>query len=269
MKKLFYFLVFLAGVFYCLLVEAEIYQGGALSPDKRVIEARDKKIVSPSQRYTWYNSWHLVRRQALFYGRTIIPPYTLTNSFAPQQAEQLTWAHFSFAVWKNPIRELGDCNIFEIEKWIWKERKHSARIVRIDKLAEKFYVVAYVRQGHSKFNIREVDGYPLFDISPQISDEAIFFNIPIKDIDPFNRGIGLQPMKLSTKDIFLLNPAFFLQPTELEDIFIPYDFFANKFIHQHKKIKEFAITRGDPMMIKITNKGIVVRFRKETTASEL
>ncbi|MEA2065171.1 MAG: hypothetical protein U9O66_02645 [Patescibacteria group bacterium] len=272
MKRLFLiFLTILAGVFSfnCLAIEAGIYQGGALSPDKRIIESRDKKIISPSRVWTWWNSWHIIKRQPPFYGRKIYPPYTLINSFFPQQAEELTWAHFSFAVWQKPIREFGDCNISEIEKWIWKNRDHSARIVRIDKLAKNFYVVAYVRQGHTKFNIREVSGYPPFNISPQVNDEAIFFNIQIKDVDPFKRGIGLQPMKFSVKNIFLLNPAFFLQPTELEDVVISYNFFADKFIHQHKKIKEFATTRGDPMMIKITKTGIVVRFRKETAASEL
>lgn len=243
------------------------YQSGILRSDKRIIEARDKKIISPSQVWTWWNSWHLVRRQAPFYGRKIPPPYTLTNSFVPRQAEELTWAHFSFAVWQKQIRELSDCNITKIEEWILEERKHSARVIRIDKIATNFYIVAYVRNKQNE-NIREVDGYRLFSISPQISDEAIFFNIPIKDIDPYKRRISLQPKKFLTKDIFLLNPSFFLQPTELEYIAIPYSFFAHKFIYEHHLIKKFAFKRGDPMIIKIKNDGIEVGFKKQMTIPE-
>ena len=106
-----------------------------------VINKSDKKIESPGKTWTWYNSWHVTRRQpGVFKTAEGRGPYTLTNSFDYHDFEELTWAHYSFYVFRGPIRESYDCNISEIEDKIWKELKQSARIIRIDKLDKDFYV---------------------------------------------------------------------------------------------------------------------------------
>ena len=238
-----------------------------------VINKSDKKIESPGKTWTWYNSWHVTRRQPgvlkTAEGRG---PYTLTNSFDYHDFEELTWAYYSFYVFRGPIRESYDCNISEIEDKIWKELKQSARIIRIDKLDKNFYVVTYVRSDHKKFELEEVDGYPPFNMSEniRIGDEAIYFDVKVKSLDPYGRAIfTYQSMKMSVRDILLLNPAFLRRPAELEDVVVPYGFFAQKFIYEHPGIANHARKTGDPMVVKITKKGIVVRFYKQPAYEEL
>jgi hypothetical protein len=238
-----------------------------------VINKSDKKIKSPGKTWTWYNSWHVTRRQpGVLKTAEGGGPYTLTNSFDYHDFEELTWAHYSFYVFRSPIRESYDCNISEIEGKIWKELKQSARIIRIDKLDKNFYVVTYVRSDHKKFELEEVDGYPPFNMSEniRISDQAIHFDVKVKSLDPYGRAIfTYQPMKMLVRDILLLNPAFLRRPAEMEDVVVPYGFFAQKFIYEHPGIANHARKTGDPMVVKITPKGIVVRFYKQPAYEEL
>ena len=238
-----------------------------------VINKSDKKIESPGKTWTWYNSWHVTRRQpGVFKTAEGRGPYTLTNSFDCRDFEGLTWAHYSFYVFRDPIRESYDCNISEIEDKIWKELKQSARIIRIDKLDKNFYVVTYVRSDHKKFELEEVDGYPPFNMSEniRIGDKAIYFDVKVKSLDPYGRAIfTYQSMKMSVRDILLLNPAFLRRPAELEDVVVPYGFFAQKFIYEHPGIANHARKTGDPMVVEITKKGIVVRFYKQPAYEEL
>ncbi len=76
-------------------------------------------------------------------------------------------------------------------------------------------------------------------------------------------------MKMSVRDILLLNPAFLERSAELEDVVVPYGFFAQKFIYEHPGIANHVRKTGDPMVVEITKKGIDVRFYKQPAYEEL
>lgn len=218
MKKLFLGSFVLLGIFFlnCFTVEAEI---GLYPPKKFSVD----KFTSPRGSYTWYKSWVLKRSLK-----------TLTNSFQPELFEETIWIEYSYLAWKKPIRESGNCNIPEIEKWIFENFKYAAEVRYIEKKAPNFYIVVY-RRNKQRMNIPKISGYP-----PIYIGNISRINIPIRDI-------------------FLLNPALIYNPSELEEIFIPYSFFADNFIYEHPKI----IGRGDdPMIIKFKECGILIEFRK-------
>ena len=262
----------------CTASDREIYSGTdprVFENDRVVvvIQEADKKIESPDKLWIWHNSWHVTRRQPGIFKREMGKgPYTLTNSFDARDFAELTWVHYSFYIFRGPIRESYDCNIREIEDRIWKERKHSANVVRIDKLEKDFYVVTYRRSKQKRFDLRKVDGYPLFNLGGniRIGVKAIFLDVKVKSLDPYGRAIfTYQPMKISMRDILLLNPALLRQPAELEDVVIPYEFFADNFIYEHPGIRKHAQVSGDPMVVKITEKGVVYRFYKQPIHEEL
>ncbi|MCK4744811.1 hypothetical protein KAS41_02005, partial [Candidatus Parcubacteria bacterium] len=144
MKKLFFsFLVILTGVFFfnCLIVEAKIYQGGALSsPDKWVIEDNDKKIISPGEKYYWLNSWAVIREQPSGYRRKISPPYTLEYSYRKEWFEDTTWPEYSYMFWGGKLDDYNDREIKKIEEWIFEVFKYAATVRYIEKKAANFSI---------------------------------------------------------------------------------------------------------------------------------
>ncbi|MCK5460238.1 hypothetical protein KAI52_03925 [Candidatus Parcubacteria bacterium] len=265
MKKLFFsFLVVLIGVFFfnCLIVEAEIYKGGGLSStDKWVINKNDKKIISPGGNYNWLNSWPVIRKQPIEFKRKIFPPYTLEYSFRTEWFEETIWLEYSYMIWKKPLHDYNDREIEKIEKWIFKFFKYAATVRYIEKKAANFSIIVYRRNNQKKRDIPKISGYPLFNF------ENIFVGhkrIEVefkKFLDPWGRKIE-EPLKIPMKDVFLLNPALIYEPSEMEEVHIPYSFFRDKFIYEHPKIKIFAYERGDPMIIELKDNGIIVKFRK-------
>ena len=238
-----------------------------------VVQEADKKIESPDKLWTWHNSWHVTRSQPGIFKREMGKgPYTLTNSFDVRNFEEFTWAHYSFYLYNGAIRESYDCNINEIEKRIKKERGHSSNVVRIDKLGKDLYVVTYRRSKQNRFDLRKVDGYSPFNLGSniRIGVDAVFLDVKVKSFDPYGRDIyNYQPMKISTQDILLLNPALLRHPAELEDVEIPYEFFNDNFIYDHPGIRKHAQVSGDPLVVRITRKGVVYRFYRQPVHEEL
>lgn len=231
-----------------------------------------KKVVSPRGVWTWYNSWHLIRKQPGVFGTDIGKgPYTVRRSFDEQYVSIYTWAHYCFYLHKGEVREKYDASIVDIEKKIHKERGHVANVMRIDKFDVDCYVVTYVRSrsSYKRFYLREIDEYPPFVLGKNINlnDEAIIFPMKVKSLDPYGRAIyEYENMKISIRDITLLNPSFFQLTTELEDLLVPYDFFKNSLIYEHPEIVKRA---EDPMVIKTTKQGVLYRFRKKAAYEEL
>lgn len=227
-----------------------------------------KKIVSPDKSWYWLNSWHIVHRQPGAVIRTArgFGGYTLTNSFDPIAAEELTWAHYSFFLFVGNLPEEYD-PVRPAEDRIWKELKQSVRVIRIDKLSPNFYVVAYTRSDHKKFELEEVDGYPPFNLGDNvgITNDGITGAMKVKSFDPYGRTIfTLHPFKIFMDNVILLNPTFFQNPTELQTIFIPYKFFGKKkgFLYQHSGVAELHRQSGGPVFIEITMQGVNIKFRK-------
>ncbi len=224
-----------------------------------------KKIVSPEGRWIWFSSWHIVRRQPGLLGSGVgKAPYTLANSYDPETLEKFPWYLMSWAIYKGELPESYD-PVPPAEKFLWKKFHHSGIILRIDKVSSKLYVITYVRGDHKKFEAQEVDSFPLFHLGNRvgINRNGISFDLNVRTIDSFGGTVfNTQRIFLSMRDVILLNPAFFQQPGELTDILIPYDFFTHHFIYEYKEIKSVWKIAGDPMEIKISPKGIVVRFLK-------
>ncbi|MEA2088943.1 MAG: hypothetical protein U9O55_03850 [Patescibacteria group bacterium] len=245
-------------------VDPQIFDKGTM-----VVYTTDahRKIVSPDKSWTWYNSGHIVLRQPGVFGTARVNRggYTLTNSFDSFAAEELTWAHYSFFLFKGNLPEEYD-PVKPAEDRIWKELNQSARVIRIDKLAKNFYVVMYVRSDHKKFELEEVDGYPPFNLGDNIgiTNNGILIDMKVKSLDPFSLKaiFTYQKMIIPVNNVVLLDPTFFQRPTELKTIFIHYDFFAKAFLYEHPEVAALYRQSGDPAVIRIMKEGIKLQFRK-------
>ncbi len=232
-----------------------------------------KKITSPNKRWTWYNNWQLIRRQpGVFKTAVGKAPYTLTNCFDKEAADEYTWVHYSFFKYapQEPLREEYDCSLPEIRDEIWKKRRHSAQIIRIDKIADNVYIVMYVRSDQKRFHLKRVD-YPPFQLGKNvgIAPGSIIFHARVKSLDPYGREIFIyEKAQMSVRDIVLLNPRFFLRPVELEEVFIPYSFFIKNFIYDHPQIIKAYKSVGDVAVVKIRENGVIFRFPKKPSLPE-
>lgn len=250
--------------------ERDIYQGvdSRVFAEEGYIDVSKKEIVSPGREWIWYNSWHIVRRQPGFMGIDIGPgPYTVKTSYSEADFENYTWVHYCYYLYRGEIAEkYSSMNYDEkIEKEIKKKRGHRAHLIRIDKLGNNLYVITYRRSrgSYKKFHLREVDGYPFFHLPTDkgiaSSDTGIQF---IAKVARYGHG-GIfyeeHPVEISTSDVLLLNPQYFSNPVEMEKIFVPFNFFDKRLIYEHPEIRK----RGEePMMIRISNRGIRIYFRK-------
>ncbi|MCD4705725.1 hypothetical protein K8R61_01450 [bacterium] len=232
-----------------------------------------KKIVSPKQLWSWLNSGHVLHRQPGAVIRTARGHggYTLTNSFDSVAAEELTWAHYSFFLYKGDLPEEYD-PILPVEKRISKKLNQSARVIRIDKSSPNFYVVMYVR-SHKEPELKEVDGYPPFNIpdSVGITNNGILADIRVKGFD-YHRNkpfFTYKRERIRMNNVVWLNPTFFQNPTELKTIFIHYDFFKESFLFDHPEVAFLHSQSGDPVLMKITEDGIKLKFRKPVEYEDL
>ncbi|MBT4277721.1 hypothetical protein HOD96_03195 [Candidatus Falkowbacteria bacterium] len=260
--------------------ESRVYDGvdSRVFEKNTIVRSHDghRKIEGPGKKWIWYNSWHVTRRQPGVFKTSVgRAPYTLTNSFAYQDFTELTWAHYSFYVYQpaknDPMRESYDCNLRDIEDEIWDLYHQSADIIRIDKLGENFYVVTYKRSDHKRFHIQEVDGYPPFNLGDNVgmAEKSILFDVKTKSLDPYGRkAFESQGAKMLLQDVLLLNPRFFDRPTELWNVFIPYEFFAKKFLYDHSGVKYAVKQSGDPMVVKIGKNGVTLRFSRKPELEE-
>ena len=248
----------------------EVYSG----VDSRVfqkdgyIDVAMKEVVSPGRVWTWYNSWHIVRRQPGFMGiDTGSGPYTIRDSFNENDFETYTWAHYCYYLYKGEIAEkYSSINYTDkIEDEIKKKRGHIANIIRIDKLDVDLYVITYrrSRSSYKEFHLREVDGYPFFNFPEDqgiaFSDSAISFLAKVKKHHRRDAVYGEETVEIPIGDVILLNPQYFYDPIELENTFIPFDFFNRNLIYEHPEIRAKA---QDPVMIRVNKRGVNVYFKK-------
>lgn len=248
------------------------------------IEEGEEEICSPDKSWCLGASGHLWRKQGGFRGVGISKgPYTLTCA-SPKDLKRSkrTWAHFLFYPFQGELAEKYSCSEHEIEKRIEKESDHRIQqIIRIDKIRPSFYVITYAasRGAYKHSYPKEAKAYnPIFlGEKASFRNNDILLDIPVTILSPFyeegttiKKGIkDVKRMKLSVDDILYLNPEFLKKPAELEDVFIPYAFFNKHFIYEHPGIKDKVVGVGDPMAIKIGEKGITVRFYKNQEYEEL
>jgi hypothetical protein len=276
-------LMILSLFFLCSCVSATINpgQGTYKEIDSRVfastgyVDKSKSEVVSPDRGWTWYNSWHIVKRQPGFMGKGISNgPYTIHSSYSKSDFDNYTWAHYCYYLYKGEIAErYSSINYDEkIEDEIERKRGHRANMIRIDKLDNNLYVVTYRRSrgSYKNFHLREVDGYPFFNLPNDkgisFSDNAIQFmaKVPINHRyrDNFYKE---QVVEISISDVIMLNPRYFDNPMEMKKVFIPFNFFDKNFIYNHPEIRQRA---EDPMMIRIGHRGIRVYFREGATIKQ-
>lgn len=248
------------------------------------IEEGEEEVCSPDKRWCLGASGHLWRRQGGFRGVDISNgPYTLTCA-RPDYLKNSTrtWAHLLFYPFHGELAEKYSCSEDEIEKRIEKERDHRLQqIIRIDKIRPNFYIVTYAsNRGAYKYSYpKEAKAYNPIYLGEKASfrKNDILFDVPVTVLSPhYEKGATLKEghrnikrMKLSVEDILYLNPEFLKKPAELENVVIPYTFFDKHFIYEYSDIKEKVVSVGDPMVIKLGEKGITVRFYKSPEYDEL
>ncbi len=269
------FLVFL-GSMLCSCVSAtassrqDIYKG----TDSRVfqndgyVDVSKTKIVSPGKKWTWFNSWHIIRRQPGFMGKGMSRgPYTIHSSYSESDFDNYTWAHYCYYLYKGEIAErYSSINYAEkIEEEIERKRGHIANMIRIDKLNNNLYVVTYRRSrgSYKRFHFREVDSYPFFNLPKDkaiaFSDNAIQFLAKVESHGHRGGFYEEKTVEIPISDVILLNPLYFTNPIEMENIFIPFDFFNRNLIYNHPEIKKRS---RDPMMIRTGKRGIRIYYRE-------
>ncbi len=233
--------------------------------EKNNVILAKNELISSDYGWKWRNSWHVIRRQPGFNGTdTGKGPYTLTRSNNIRAFEDMTWAHFLYFPYRGALAEKYD-NFRFMEKRIENKRHHSARVVRIDKLSKNFYVATYIRSpsSYKNFYLNRVRKFPPFNLdnSVVLGEDAIYFDVKMTGMDFYGRPVSVfKRMKMPIDNIILLNPKFFANPAKLEDVFVPYEFFNKGFSYRHKGIIRCFKNSGDPMVVKITGRGVIFRF---------
>lgn len=236
------------------------------------ITKADKEIVSPGRKWKWLNNWHLVRLQQGFLGTgSNASAYTVSRSVNKAFMNTYPWPFYCYFLYQGPeLPEKYDGGVRDMEKLIKNKRGHSANVSRIDKLRPGVYVVTYVRSpaSYKAFELREVD-FPPFHLASKIfaADSGFITPVSVKSLDPYGRDIaGYQNMELAIDGIILLNPDFFNNPTELDNVSIPYNFFDQGLVYEHPEVRRRAT---DPMIIEIGDQGITLRYRKSANIPKL
>ena len=248
------------------------------------IEEGEEEVCAPDKSWCLGASGHLWRRQGGFRGVDIGEgPYTLT-CVAPKHLKNTTrtWAHFLFYPFQGELAEKYSCSEHEIEKRIEKERDHRLQqIIRIDKIRPNFHIVTYAAsRGAYKYSYpKEAKSYNPIYLGDHASfrNNDILLDVPVRVLTPYYKEgmtIGesidaVKRMSIPVENVLYLDPDFLKKPAELEDVFVPYNFFDKYFIYEHPDIKEYVKTAGDPMIIKIGEKGVTVRFYRSPEYEEL
>lgn len=248
------------------------------------VEEGEEEVCAPDKSWCLGASGHLWRRQGGFRGVDISDgPYTLTCA-APKHLKNTTrtWAHFLFYPFHGQLAEKYDCSEREISNRLKNERRHNLQeIIRIDKIRPQFYIVTYaVSRGSYKYSYpKEAHAYNPIYLGDKTSfrNKDILIDVPVKVLSPYyEKGASykggmdeVKRMSMPVENILYLNPVFLVKPAELEDVFIPYDFFDDHFIYEHPEIKEHVRANGEPMVIRIVEKGIIVRFCKSPEYEKL
>jgi len=241
----------------------------SVTAEDGVAEIGQKRIVSPGNRWVLFSSGHLVRNQPSPFGRPVVGPgpYTVADSYSEGMFDSYGLAHLVYYLHRGSLPEKYSHLESEAEKAIEQAGRRVSHIVRIDKLEPELYVITYARSRneYSRFRLGEVRGYEALSLSPdfEFSDTAIFFPLMIRRHDRHGNVDEPTIAEMLIRDILLINPRFFGDPPDdLENVLIPYDFFAEKYIFQHPGVRDRI---NDVMIVKIKRKGVVVRLRKPTT----